>query len=213
MPRTDLRDPYRKPLKTAPRSMLLIKRLLTRSKKMRNGCIVYLGAQTRSGHCIISYKGRMAPAHKFMWELKKGKVPKGLQLDHLCRVPNCINVDHLEVVTRKENILRGICPQAKNARKTHCKRGHDLNGKFSVHSSRKDGGKYRKCMECNRYITKRRYYKIRLNNDEWQPRFVGVTKDGIKSYYETQDEVDRYREVGEIVRALKREERKENKNA
>lgn len=48
-------------------------------------------------------------------------------LDHLCRVRGCVNPAHLEIVDNTTNILRGEGPTAQNARKTHCKRGHELN--------------------------------------------------------------------------------------
>lgn len=46
-------------------------------------------------------------AHVFNWELTNGPVPSGLELDHLCRVPRCVNPDHLEPVTCAENQQRG----------------------------------------------------------------------------------------------------------
>lgn len=53
-------------------------------------------------------------------------VPDGLVLDHLCRRTLCVNPDHVEPVTQRENILRGGWGSAKNARKTHCKYGHEF---------------------------------------------------------------------------------------
>lgn len=55
-----------------------------------------------------------------------GLVPEGYQLDHLCRVRCCVNPSHLEVVTQRENILRGEGTGARHARQTHCKRGHEF---------------------------------------------------------------------------------------
>lgn len=46
-------------------------------------------------------------AHRWMYEQHRGPFPKELSLDHLCRVPKCINPDHLEPVTHRENIQRG----------------------------------------------------------------------------------------------------------
>ena len=69
-----------------------------------------------------------AVAHKWAYERVRGKVPDGLTLDHLCRNPLCVEVSHLEAVTMKNNILRGSCPSAVNARKTTCIRGHAFDG-------------------------------------------------------------------------------------
>ena len=49
----------------------------------------------------------MCLAYKVYFERIHGPVPQGLQLDHLCRVRACVNPDHLEPVTRLENVRRG----------------------------------------------------------------------------------------------------------
>lgn len=71
-----------------------------------------------------------------------------LTIDHLCRTKGCANPAHLELVSRTENTMRGMSPMAKNARKTHCKRGHLLAG-GNVYAA---NGKYKKrrCKTCMR---------------------------------------------------------------
>jgi len=67
-------------------------------------------------------------AHVASYELLVGPVPGGRQLDHLCRNKMCINPDHLEPVTPRENVLRGETIVAANVQKTHCHQGHPLSG-------------------------------------------------------------------------------------
>lgn len=81
-------------------------------------------------------------AHRYAWESLVGPIPDGLVLDHLCRVPACINPDHLEPVTQAENNRRGYSPSAACARMDECLNGHPLDG------LRKDGHRY--CKTCNR---------------------------------------------------------------
>ena len=52
-------------------------------------------------------RGKPITAHKWLWENIHGRVPNGLELDHLCRNKSCVNPSHLEPVTHVENVLRG----------------------------------------------------------------------------------------------------------
>ncbi|WP_421877340.1 HNH endonuclease signature motif containing protein [Mycolicibacterium wolinskyi] len=61
-----------------------------------------------------------------MYQLVVGDIPENHQVDHLCRVRDCINPDHLEPVTQQENIARGELSaymRAKNAAREYCKAG------------------------------------------------------------------------------------------
>lgn len=99
-----------------------------------SGCWIWTASQqskgygqfgSRSGGCR---RGKSTQAHRIAYELRVGPIPEGMTLDHLCRNTLCVNPDHLEPVTRGENVLRGVGFSATNARKTHCPRGHDLTG-------------------------------------------------------------------------------------
>ena len=90
-----------------------------------DGCWEWEGNRYSQGYGRVTGAVR---AHTYSYELLVGPVPEGLELDHLCRVRHCVRPDHLEAVTSAENIRRGNCVSAINARKTHCKRGHELGG-------------------------------------------------------------------------------------
>lgn len=93
------------------------------------GCIEWIGTQNGSGYGTFYFgeSGR-GYAHRWSYEYHVGPIPEGLQLDHLCRNPPCVNPEHLEPVTPRENYLRGESLWAKNARKTHCPAGHPYGG-------------------------------------------------------------------------------------
>ncbi len=95
-----------------------------------SGCWVWT-ASTRGPNPVHQYGqirvgDRVLEAHRVMYALVVGDIPPGLTLDHLCRNPRCVNPAHLEAVSHRENVLRGVAPSALNARKTHCVNGHEF---------------------------------------------------------------------------------------
>lgn len=110
------------------------------------GCWKWTGHVAPSTGYGYASVGRVyhGPAHRLSFELFVGPIPKGLQLDHLCRQRDCVNPKHLEPVTSAENVLRGTGITANNARKMYCQHGHPLSGKNL--KLRPDG--YRACRAC-----------------------------------------------------------------
>lgn len=88
------------------------------------GCWLWTSAKDRDGYgTFFEGRGLEQRAHRFAYKHFVRPVPKGLVLDHLCSVKHCVNPEHLEAVTNRENILRGRRPLGE---RTHCKHGHEF---------------------------------------------------------------------------------------
>ena len=96
-------------------------------------------------------------AHRVAYEWIIGPIPPGLQIDHLCRVRNCVNPSHMEPVTLVENVMRSpIHSSLINAAKTHCPKGHP----YSAENTRRGARGGRKCRECGREQVRRHYQEV-----------------------------------------------------
>lgn len=129
------------------------------------GCIEWTGGTNGVGYGMFFKEwaggaNTRVLAHRWYFEYKRGPIPKGLHLDHLCRNPICVNPDHLEPVTQRENTLRGVGVAAVHAKKTHCVNGHELSGDNLMIRS---NGRWRDCRACKREKDRRRYHQRKAN--------------------------------------------------
>lgn len=72
------------------------------------GCWIWTACVEASGYGRMGWNGRATQAHRVSWSMWRGEIPKGLVIDHLCRVRSCVNPDHLEPVTAGVNSIRGL---------------------------------------------------------------------------------------------------------
>ena len=85
-------------------------------------------------------------AHRHAYLSLIGPIPEGLEPDHLCRNHACTNPLHVELISHRLNVLRGVSPSAQAAQKTHCPQGHPYSGANLC--IRVDGR--RQCRSCRR---------------------------------------------------------------
>ena len=120
-----------------------------------DSCWLWTRTKDTGGYGVfcLSKPYRKVPAHRFAYGLLVGPIPAGLDLDHLCRVRNCVNPAHLEPVTRHENLRRGVGVRTMvNAARTHCIRGHLLSGDNLYVNLKGE----RHCRECARMHDRQR---------------------------------------------------------
>lgn len=110
-----------------------------------SGCWLWTGTVSETGYGNISVNGRSRAAHRYAYENAVAPIPAELVTDHLCRNRCCVNPQHLEPVTVRENNLRGVGAPAINSQKTHCKRGHEFTPENT-----KPQGHWRMCRTCVR---------------------------------------------------------------
>ena len=131
------------------------------------GCWLWNKSVNGDGYGRLQYKNKRYRAHREVYKYYKGEIPKGLELDHLCRVPSCVNPAHLEPVTHKENVRRGASLGGAlwngvnhESMKTHCKWGHEFNEENTCIYIR-NGRRWRECRQCRRERKQIRYWKKR----------------------------------------------------
>jgi len=108
-------------------------------------CWLYTGTLDECGYGKVRHNGVKRGAHSVSYEVNIGPIPKGLEIDHLCRVRNCVNPAHLEPVTHAENMRRSPMQGVMQKAKTHCPQGHPYAGdNLYIHKNR------RSCKICQR---------------------------------------------------------------
>ncbi|MFF0395160.1 HNH endonuclease signature motif containing protein [Streptomyces sp. NPDC005248] len=91
----------------------------------KSPCLTWTASLNEQGYGRFKFDGTVHRAHRLAYQALVGPIPDGLQLDHLCRNRACVNVEHLEPVTARANVLRGTGFAARNSKVTHCPEGHE----------------------------------------------------------------------------------------
>lgn len=115
---------------------------LAKIKYLDNGCWEWQ-ANRGQGYGYCSLDGKLVRAHRFAYRLFIGEIPRGLVLDHLCENKACVNPEHLEAVTVRENRRRRMKP--------YCNHGHAFDEKNTRFYNNR-----RHCRECERVRSRRR---------------------------------------------------------
>lgn len=92
----------------------------------RGDCWEWRGAIQSDGYGHFVEDGSHIRAHTHAYSLTKGRIPPGMTVHHLCYHRWCVRPSHLMLLSAVANVMDGNSPAARQARQTHCKRGHPL---------------------------------------------------------------------------------------
>lgn len=115
-----------------------------------DSCWPWTAALSSHGYGHLMVDGRTLGAARLAYRLFIGLIPEGLTIDHLCRNRACVNPAHLEAVTNRDNILRGVGVTAENARKERCPEGH----RYDLLNTYVDPAGRRHCRDCNNEVSR-----------------------------------------------------------
>lgn len=142
-----------------------IRRFFEQIAELPDGCWMWTGATCSLGYGRFSVHGISNPAHRYSYQLLIGDVPPGLEMDHLCRMRECVNPFHVEPVTHAENMRRSSLAYKRDPEsfrhhlwdrshvrrpgngvplRTHCSRGHEFS---AANTYILKGSRY--CRACN----------------------------------------------------------------
>lgn len=112
-----------------------------------NGCYNWTGC-THNKYGYLRHNGRSMSAHRAMWVLVHGEIPDKKHILHKCDNPGCINPRHLFIGTHADN-MKDMVKKGRwssgNAKKTHCKNGHEFTKENTIIGSKGE----RRCRRCN----------------------------------------------------------------
>jgi len=122
-------------------------------------CWEWTASRNNNGYGVFRWQGRLHCAHRIVYQVLVGLIPDGLESDHLCRNPPCVNPAHIEAVTHRVNSRRGNVGAVNGARqmaKTHCLHGHLYD---EMNTYRTPDGR-RNCRACRRTSSMESYYRV-----------------------------------------------------
>lgn len=83
--------------------------------KEPNGCWLWVGCKCPKGYGVVNLNNKAYRSHRVAYEYWMEKeIPRDKVINHLCSVRNCVNPHHLEVVTQRENVRKGLTKGPKN---------------------------------------------------------------------------------------------------
>lgn len=138
----------------------IMERIADRITFTENGCTNWLGSKNELGYGTQYWAGRSWMIHRLIYAAHHGPHDPWLDVRHSCDNPACLNIDHLSLGTRSDNMRDAVDRRrSKNAKKTHCPQGHpyEVYGEaFTPNTTHYR--KWRRCKECHRIRSRERWH-------------------------------------------------------
>lgn len=123
-------------------------------------CLRWIGAHNRKGYGKVNWKRadgtRVQDVHRVAYEVWVGPIPAELEVDHRCNVRDCVNPDHLQLLTHAENVWR-----ASGATFEFCAQGHPRTPENLYEERRANGKVWQQCRPCRLARDSRRHARER----------------------------------------------------
>jgi hypothetical protein len=62
------------------------------------------GTPDKYGYVVVNFGGRQVKAHRLIWEMHNGAIPKGMHIDHINGVKNDNRISNLRLATMSQNL-------------------------------------------------------------------------------------------------------------
>ena len=154
-----------------------VRRLLSKLDQTggEDACWIFTGAKSSHGYGNFYMGGRYMSAHRAAYLLWVGEIPRSLEVDHAChdglscaggsKCPHrpCANPRHLQLLSHRDNDLRGSSFTAVHSRKTHCPAGHEFNEEntYTRPDKKSANAVSRDCRRCRTKAEARRRARVK----------------------------------------------------
>lgn len=122
-------------------------------------CWQWMATRLKGGYGQFFHKNRMGLAHRASHDLFIGPIPAGFDCCHRCDNPSCVNPDHIVAASTLWN-MRDASRKgrivARNAERTHCRRGHEYSSENVLICTDSDGYEFRRCKTCRNKTSRAR---------------------------------------------------------
>ena len=135
---------------------LIVKRFYNKVEVQEHGCWYWQGHISKPHeYGNFSFGYQQTGAHRASYMLHIGDIPEGYEIDHLCKIPYCVNPDHLEAVTQAENSRRSAIGKSWELHLLKkCSKGHDVQGENAKPHRKANGRVKYRCRICARAYKK-----------------------------------------------------------